>query len=194
MEAKWTASDAMSYNTYADSYMLPSNLVVQDGVLNITAKKQSHQGSTYTGGQLTSWNRVCFQGGYLEVRFKPAVGQTKDINMDGLWPAVWSMGNLLRDNYMIRNRHMWPYSYSDCPRRSKTKPPRGAWMPAQLPALTILTLLAIPTPAVRPPYPSTLPPPSATCLHAAADDRRAARPSEANIGSCEHWACQCPEI
>ena len=118
VEAKWTASDAMSYNTYADSYMLPSNLVVQDGVLNITAKKQSHQGSTYTGGQLTSWNRVCFQGGLLEVRFR----MPGAYGMDGLWPAIWTMGNLLRDNGLVRNRNLWPYSYSEC-----TCPGTGFW-------------------------------------------------------------------
>ena len=107
---KWQASDALSYNTYGDSYMRPENLVVQDGVLNITGGKGSKFGSTYEGAQITSWNRVCFQGGYLEVRFR----MPGSYGMDGLWPAIWTMGNLLRDNHLVRNRNIWPYSYSEC--------------------------------------------------------------------------------
>ena len=90
--------------------MSPDYLVVQDGVLNITAAQAKFEAADYLGAQLTTWNRVCFQGGFLEARFKPA----GIWNQEGLWPAIWSMGNLLRDNYMIRNRHIWPYSYSDC--------------------------------------------------------------------------------
>ena len=107
---KWTASNSLSYNTYGDSYMLPSALRVEDGVLNITGTKRSHLGASYIGGQLTTWNRMCYQGGYLEVRYKaPGV-----YGQDGNWPAIWTMGFLVRDNHMIRNLNLWPYSYSEC--------------------------------------------------------------------------------
>ena len=51
-------------------------------------------GPRFVGGQLSSWNRLCFQGGYLGVRRLP--GAPGD---SGLWPAVWTLGNLARDLY-----------------------------------------------------------------------------------------------
>ena len=117
-DVKWTASNTLSYDAFGDSFMHPGMLETRDGALHVTAAKVKFESADYVGGQLTSWNRVCFQGGYLEVRFKPATNINGDpldgFGMDGLWPALWTMGNLLRDNYMIRNRHIWPYSYSDC--------------------------------------------------------------------------------
>ena len=115
---KWTASNTLSYDAFGDSFMHPGMLEARNGSLHVSAAKVKFESADYVGGQLTSWNRVCFQGGYLEVRFKPATNVNGDpldgYGMDGLWPALWTMGNLLRDNYMIRNRHIWPYSYSDC--------------------------------------------------------------------------------
>ena len=107
---KWTASNTLSYDAFGDSFMHPGMLETFNGSLRVTAAKVKFESADYVGGQLTTWNRVCFQGGYLEVRFRAPARY----GMDGLWPAIWSMGNLVRDNSMVRNRNIWPYSYSDC--------------------------------------------------------------------------------
>lgn len=109
-DVKWQATNQLSYDAGGDSFMSPRALEVKNGSLLIHGWKERYQGATYIGGQLTSWNRVCFQGGYMEVRYKN-VGPW---GAYGLWPAIWALGILLRDNYMIRNRNLWPYTYSDC--------------------------------------------------------------------------------
>ena len=44
---------------------------------------------------LTSWNKICFTTGYIEVRVSlPGSGTTP-----GLWPGVWTMGNLGRAGF-----------------------------------------------------------------------------------------------
>lgn len=35
-------------------------------------------------------------------------------NIHGLWPAVWTMGNLGRAGYGATTEGMWPYSYDAC--------------------------------------------------------------------------------
>lgn len=56
---------------------------VKDGNLVITAVKE---GDTYYSGKINSKDKVEFQYGIIEVRAKLAKGQ-------GLWPAIWMLGN-----------------------------------------------------------------------------------------------------
>lgn len=107
---KWTATNTLSMDAFGDSFMHPMMISVQNGSLAIEAQKQRYQGAQYLGGQLTTWNRACFQGGYLEVKYK----NPGSWGLDGLWAAIWTMGVLVRDNFMVRNLNIWPYSYSDC--------------------------------------------------------------------------------
>lgn len=46
----------------------------------------------FASGMVTSWNKLCFTGGYLEV----SVQMPGDDFYSGFWPAVWLMGNLGR--------------------------------------------------------------------------------------------------
>ena len=55
---------------------------------------------------MSSWNKFCFTGGYIETNVSlPGVN-----NILGLWPAIWTMGNLGRAGYgaslegMVRHR------------------------------------------------------------------------------------------
>ncbi len=107
---KWTASNVLSMDAFGDSFMSPTMIRKANGSVIIRAQKQRYQGAEYLGGQLTTWNRMCFQGGYLEVRYK----NPGSWGLDGLWAAIWTMGVLVRDNFMVRNLNIWPYSYSDC--------------------------------------------------------------------------------
>lgn len=53
---------------------------------------------------------MCFTGGRLEVSLQ-LPGRA---DVYGLWPAVWTMGNLGRVGYGGTLEGMWPYSYDTC--------------------------------------------------------------------------------
>ena len=44
---------------------------------------------------MSSWNQFCFTGEYIEV----AVMLPGESGIAGLWPAIWTMGNLGRASY-----------------------------------------------------------------------------------------------
>ena len=60
------------------------NVALEDGLLKITARRQSAGGSSYTSARITTKGKQDFKFGYLEARIKlPAGG--------GLWPAFWML-------------------------------------------------------------------------------------------------------
>lgn len=59
---------------------------------------------------ITTWNRFCFTGGYIET----AVSLPGKSNVYGLWPAIWTLGNLARAGYGGTTDGMWPYTYDSC--------------------------------------------------------------------------------
>ncbi|KAJ8606859.1 hypothetical protein MRB53_040669 [Persea americana] len=59
---------------------------------------------------LSSWNKFCFTGGYVEV----SVQMPGTTQVSGLWPAAWLMGNLGRAGYGATLEGAWPYSYDSC--------------------------------------------------------------------------------
>ena len=53
---------------------------------------------------------MCFTQGHLEILARlPNYG-----NVTGLWPGLWSMGNLGRPGYLGSTEGVWPYSYDSC--------------------------------------------------------------------------------
>jgi beta-glucanase (GH16 family) len=64
-------------------YARPENLIVENSMLNIIAKKEDYGGKPYTAG--TIWSKQKFKFGYFEIRCKQPVG-------NGLWPAFWLYG------------------------------------------------------------------------------------------------------
>jgi beta-glucanase (GH16 family) len=64
---------------------LPSNVSVSNGSLNITAIKQSYDGSNYTSGRINTQGKQEFKYGTIEARIKMPAG-------NGLWPAFWMLG------------------------------------------------------------------------------------------------------
>lgn len=57
-----------------------------------------------------SWNKMCFTQGMLDISAQlPGYG-----NVSGLWPGLWSMGNLARPGYMATSEGVWPYTYNEC--------------------------------------------------------------------------------
>lgn len=62
------------------------NVKVEDGLLKITALKESYEGSNYTSTRLLTQGKYEFKYGRLEVKAKlPGSG--------GTWPAIWMLGS-----------------------------------------------------------------------------------------------------
>lgn len=62
-----------------------NNVIVEDGLLKIIARKESYEGSSYTSSRLKSQGKYSFTYGKVEVRAKlPASA--------GTWPAIWMLG------------------------------------------------------------------------------------------------------
>ncbi|KAG9062003.1 hypothetical protein KI688_006723 [Linnemannia hyalina] len=86
------------------------------------AKFQKRDGSSsgawkYTSGMLQSWNKMCFQGGILEVAVSLPGSPTKA----GLKPRVFVLGNLARYGYPASMAGVYPSSSSSSSTSSFTK-------------------------------------------------------------------------
>ncbi len=75
----WGNAEAQYYTSESD------NVIVEDGVLKITAKAESYSGSSYTSARLKTEDNFEFTYGKVEVRAKLPSG-------GGTWPAIWMLG------------------------------------------------------------------------------------------------------
>ncbi len=64
----------------------PENVIVDDGFLKITLKKEDYEGSKYTSTRMLTQGKYDFKYGKLEVRAKLPSG-------GGTWPAIWMLGS-----------------------------------------------------------------------------------------------------
>jgi len=64
----------------------PENVVVEDGMLKITARRELYMGSNYTSARILTKGKVEQKYGRIEARIKLPLGQ-------GLWPAFWMLGS-----------------------------------------------------------------------------------------------------
>ncbi|PBK78840.1 glycoside hydrolase family 16 protein [Armillaria solidipes] len=106
----WEAVDLHYWATNNMEWYDPAAVTTAGGHLVITLSQQETHGLDYQGGLVSSWNKFCFTGGYIEA----AVQLPGASNVMGLWPAVWTMGNLGRAGYGASLEGMWPYSYDAC--------------------------------------------------------------------------------
>jgi beta-glucanase (GH16 family)/uncharacterized protein YcfL len=72
-----------------------ANINCKDGILNITALKQSYNNSSYTSAKITTKGKFSFKYGVVESRIKLP-------SMNGIWPAFWMLGSNIDTN-------VWPY-------------------------------------------------------------------------------------
>lgn len=63
------------------------NVRVQNGELQIIAKREDYGGQQYTSGRILTKGKKFFQYGKMEARMRIENG-----NQDGVWPAFWMMG------------------------------------------------------------------------------------------------------
>ncbi|PPQ67320.1 hypothetical protein CVT25_005904 [Psilocybe cyanescens] len=123
----WEALDLHYWATNNLEWYDPGAVTTKNGSLVITLSQKETHGLDYEGGlfttaplnnrdltpslgMLTSWNKFCFTGGYVET----SVQLPGASNILGLWPAIWSMGNLGRAGYGASLEGLWPYTYDSC--------------------------------------------------------------------------------
>ncbi|KAJ6625637.1 glycoside hydrolase family 16 protein [Mycena sp. CBHHK59/15] len=106
----WEAVDLHYWATNNLEWYDPEAVTTSNGSLVITLSQKVTHDLNYEGGLLSTWNKFCFTGGYIETSVKlPGAN-----NILGLWPAVWTMGNLGRAGYGASLEGMWPYTYDAC--------------------------------------------------------------------------------
>ena len=68
----------------------PENIIIEDGLLKITAIAESYEGSNYTSSRIQSKDKFDFKYGRIEARAKLPEG-------GGTWPAIWMLGSNLSE-------------------------------------------------------------------------------------------------
>ena len=106
----WEAVNLQYWETGNLNWYDPSAIITKDGSLEITLSKQPSHGLDYQGGMLTTWNKFCFTGAIVQA----SVSLPGMNNVSGLWPSIWTLGNLGRVGYGATLQGMWPYSYDTC--------------------------------------------------------------------------------
>ena len=76
----WGNGESQYYTNRTD------NVVIANGILKITAKKESYQGAAYTSTRMKTQGKFDFKHGKVEVRAKLPQG-------GGTWPAIWMLGS-----------------------------------------------------------------------------------------------------
>ncbi|KAI0651922.1 glycoside hydrolase family 16 protein [Trametes meyenii] len=106
----WEAVDLHYWQTVNLEWYDPKAITTRNGSLEITLTQQPNHGLNHTGGMMSTWNKFCFTGGLVEA----SVMLPGFNNVNGLWPAIWAMGNLGRAGYGASLDGMWPYTYDAC--------------------------------------------------------------------------------
>ncbi|KAJ6593908.1 beta-glucan synthesis-associated [Mycena capillaripes] len=107
----WEAVDLHYWATNNMEWYDPEAITTSNGSLVITLSRKETHDLHFQGGLISTWNKFCISSsGYIETSVRlPGAN-----NILGLWPAVWTMGNLGRAGYGASLEGMWPYSYDDC--------------------------------------------------------------------------------
>lgn len=66
------------------------NAIVENGLLKISARKQSKENRQYTSARLLTKDKADFKYGRIEIRAKLPAGR-------GTWPAIWMLGKNIDD-------------------------------------------------------------------------------------------------
>ncbi len=106
----WEAVDLYYGATGDYEYYSPEAVNTTGGALTITMTQKTTHNLNFQSGMVQSWNKFCFQGGYIEFSMRMPGGPSTS----GYWPGLWLMGNLARPGYAGSTDGMWPYSYASC--------------------------------------------------------------------------------
>ncbi|KAH6673591.1 beta-glucan synthesis-associated protein-domain-containing protein [Halenospora varia] len=106
----WHGADLWYGATQDFEWYDPDAITTGNGTLQLRLDAFPNHGLQYRSGMLNSWNQLCFKGGVMEV----SVSLAGPAGVPGLWPGVWSMGNLGRPGYKATTEGVWPYTYNEC--------------------------------------------------------------------------------
>lgn len=88
----------------------PDAVTTANGTVNLRMDAFKNHNLFYRLGMLHTWNQFCFTQGRIEFSARlPNYG-----NILGLWPGLWTMGNLGRPGYLATTDGVWPYAYDSC--------------------------------------------------------------------------------
>ncbi|KAI9842860.1 MAG: hypothetical protein M1837_006881 [Sclerophora amabilis] len=106
----WTAPNIWYGATQDLEWYDPDAATTAGGTLALKLEQFPNHNLIYRSGMLNSWNQLCFKGGALEV----SLSLPGPAGAPGLWPGVWTMGNLGRPGYMASTEGVWPFTYNQC--------------------------------------------------------------------------------
>jgi len=110
----WEAVDLHYWGTVDLEWYDPMQATTSDGYLRLRIDRvddiTNNHNLQYRSGMIQSWNKFCFTGGILEA----GIMLPGSNNISGLWPALWSMGNLGRAGFGGSLDGVWPYTYDSC--------------------------------------------------------------------------------
>lgn len=106
----WEAPDYHYASTSDLEWYDPDAVITANGTLQLRFDMYKNHNLDYRSGMLHSWNKMCFKGGVMEV----SASLAGPGGISGLWPGVWSLGNLARPGYRATSDGIWPYSYNQC--------------------------------------------------------------------------------
>ncbi|CCD23627.1 beta-glucan synthesis-associated protein KRE6 NDAI_0B05950 [Naumovozyma dairenensis CBS 421] len=106
----WTAPD-IHYDATKDlEWYSPDASTTVNGTLKLRMDAYKNHNLYYRSGMIQSWNKLCFTQGIIEISANlPNYGR-----VTGLWPGLWTMGNLARPGFLASTEGVWPYSYESC--------------------------------------------------------------------------------
>lgn len=88
----------------------PDAITTANGTLVLKLDAYQNHDLFYRSGMLQSWNKLCFNQGMIQFSARlPGYG-----SISGLWPGLWTMGNIGRPGYKGSTEGVWPYSYDSC--------------------------------------------------------------------------------
>ncbi|SCU97824.1 LAMI_0F11562g1_1 [Lachancea mirantina] len=106
----WTAVDINYASTNDLEWYTPDAVTTTEGAARLRMDAYKNHDLFYRSGMLQSWNKMCFTQGILEISANlPNYGR-----VTGLWPGMWTLGNLGRPGYRASTEGVWPYSYEAC--------------------------------------------------------------------------------
>jgi beta-glucanase (GH16 family) len=106
----WQAADFHYAATNDLEWYDPDAVTTKDGTLQIRIDAFRNHNLDYRSGMLQSWNKLCFKGGVLEI----SASLAGPAGTPGLWPGIWTLGNLARPGFQATSDGVWPYSYDQC--------------------------------------------------------------------------------
>lgn len=106
----WTAPDTHYDATHDLEWYSPDASTTANGTLQLRMDAYKNHDLYYRSGMVQSWNKLCFTQGILEI----SANLANYGRVTGLWPGLWTMGNLGRPGFLASTEGVWPYTYDSC--------------------------------------------------------------------------------